>query len=1225
MMASHQLLNSLHLVRSSSQALVAIKRVTMSTPMPTGATAAEASPPPERDEHLDLLSSSQRCCPSTSQAAMDSTAEAAALLEGPAPRSTRKATARHECCEETTTTSPQPQQPSSSAAMSLLSATTTTAETYCSVLNLVIDYHMAPPVCEFEPDETKKAIQPLVPIIRIFGPIVFFTDHPEEDEHVTTKSSCLFIHGAYPYMIARPVRAGMDGRPCRVDDDSSPWDSVSAVQRMIQPIQIALEDALQAMNQSLNEKKQPKQQQQHNNNQSSSIPSSSALVRRISVVTGRGFYTYCDGPVAPFLRVEYYCPADRWKIKRCLEQGLADLPKTYHPFYFDHDKNCDNDDDSKDHDEPPETLQFHCFEAHIPYTMQFFKDYNLAGAAYVHLDDTVKCRGTTTNNPPPYNASPLPKQTSCPVEVDATVNSILNVIDIITETQEEDDAVDERGQNDGVDGLPIHWRAVPSLKEIWFQERRRMKKLLGTDAPLKSFQSQLAANHSSATESAVRGMERLVEVTQGLPEALERATRDIVQRHQSSIAEHDAMILQSNGGVQTVGTGNKTITKNLTPVDDDAIRMLDNLGNMFEKIENSGGGDGYQRDDMGASTGLSRSQAFHSSGHKRQSKAVDEFELSQKMERGEAIIDDNPFESLDDAIDPETLLPYAPEDEESSDEEDEQTLERQLATLASQAFDNDVDDANDHYGLDSRRSPINPDSPNIAIVNQRSTLVEQSKAMAVRIATANPHEPASDNNDHDELASKPSPNHLAKVDQQATSVEQSKDISVIVATAEREETAIAGDTDAPMEWNHDQCVVIQPSKRVPISSELQRQAVQLHPIPHGFPCWIPFISKYTSAKRAPASIDPPIGIVLPTKYPPTKAVLLRWCEGREQSNSTTASKRNITSKKRRCPADSNVVSTANNHVSTPSTLSAEISLQGICNQGGRILVEKGGQLKARTKATQLNSQDKREMKRNRSDHLPCPVQMMSVEIYVQRRVSRTGIDRGSMIALTADSEKDSVCAIVLVLALDPGGGESLLFAERYILFVPVGQNQTTAFSRSSADKESQCLKRNMPSQTLGVNAPLHVECLADERQLLLRFASLVRWKDPDLLMSWDTQGAGLGYIIERGLALTKIQNQRVTAQGIDMARLLGRTSTPPSQNVHGKRLSTDTNDFQSDLFVSAFPEVDHGPGSTAALDRKNHWKGSGLGGDWDDKVGAGQAASSIVRGFLVRLARDSSF
>jgi hypothetical protein len=62
------------------------------------------------------------------------------------------------------------------------------------------------------------------------------------------------------------------------------------------------------------------------------------------------------------------------------------------------------------------------------------------------------------------------KQTSCDVELDISVEHILNILDVMHELPGD---TQERQQT--------HWRAVPSLREIWSQERRRMAKLLSPD------------------------------------------------------------------------------------------------------------------------------------------------------------------------------------------------------------------------------------------------------------------------------------------------------------------------------------------------------------------------------------------------------------------------------------------------------------------------------------------------------------------------------------------------------------------------------------------------------------------------------------------------------------------------------------------------------------------------------------------------------------------------
>lgn len=111
---------------------------------------------------------------------------------------------------------------------------------------------------------------------------------------------------------------------------------------------------------------------------------------------------------------------------------------------------------------------------------------------------------------------------------------------------------------------------------------------------------------------------------------------------------------------------------------------------------------------------------------------------------------------------------------------------------------------------------------------------------------------------------------------------------------------------------------------------------------------------------------------------------------------------------------------------------------------------------------------------------------------------------------------------------------------------------------------------------------------------MLRLASVVRNKDPDLLVSWDTQGAGLGYIIERG------SHDDIN---LDMAKLLGRIPFSPGK-------AGDMGENNSSLF-SESSEKKLEPGKERAQ-KEAAWTGSGLGVDWDEKVGAGQAAASIV-------------
>jgi hypothetical protein len=219
---------------------------------------------------------------------------------------------------------------------------------------------------------------------------------------------------------------------------------------------------------------------------------------------------------------------------------------------------------------------------------------------------------------------------------------------------------------------------------------------------------------------------------------------------------------------------------------------------------------------------------------------------------------------------------------------------------------------------------------------------------------------------------------------------------------------------------------------------------------------------------------------------------------------------------------------------------------------------------------------------------------MAIEIHVQ---CRTGGTETRRIAMTPSSDRDKVSAVVYIFGRDPGGGESLQILERGCIFVPTERELLA----SNTHTLGEVVRRGLPSEMMGYSSPTSVECVHDEHRLLLRLGSIVRRKDPDFLFSWDTQTSGLGYLVERGAALGKAaassgQNQRSRATGLDMVRLLGRTPTCSS--------------LQTDL-TGGFASGQKG-GTEDESNDNSPWKGSRLGADWDDLVGAGSAAASIV-------------
>ena len=161
----------------------------------------------------------------------------------------------------------------------------------CSVLNTVVDFVMRPPT-PLEYNEFHQAIPVEVPVLRIFGPILrrdttrdlSVLPHP-------VQSACLYIHNAFPYILARPVAAGPDGSNLPCGRGQINWDSVQDIERVAPVLMETLEAAIQASFEMTTSKEQGKHTDA-DNQQRKRMP----VVRRVTVVEGRGFYTYCPGP-----------------------------------------------------------------------------------------------------------------------------------------------------------------------------------------------------------------------------------------------------------------------------------------------------------------------------------------------------------------------------------------------------------------------------------------------------------------------------------------------------------------------------------------------------------------------------------------------------------------------------------------------------------------------------------------------------------------------------------------------------------------------------------------------------------------------------------------------------------------------------------------------------------------------------------------------------------------
>ena len=1381
--------------------------------------------------------------------------------------------------------------------------------TFCSVLNVVVDHVMKSPTPlepeEFQQQQAKRKNQRLslqVPVLRVFGSVL----RPESVNSsgaTPTQAACLYIHGAFPYILARPVLAGPDGSLIQASPSSQHvnWDSVESVRRVVPHITTVLEESLQSMelgdwnnnnsnsngNKSTTDfKSQQKQQSQ------------SRIIRRVTVVQGRGFYTYCPGPPAPFLRIEYYNPKLRWKVKLQLERGL-ELPSLYHP---------DPPQYSRNHAALEDLLKFHCYEAHIPYTMQFFKDYNLAGLSYIHLsngrlrgrlpsgstdvDDRSKFTRSNTpscytwqdyqlpsfspNNDPPHilQSSPLSpamtgikpsqvdthqsttswkapaKETSCSIELDCTVQDIMNIKAILTTMPSDQDERDA-----------IQWRAVPSLQEIWKQERHRMQKLLPPSCDFLSHFSQAkftlnvkqGASRPGA-KLAARGMKSLVNVTPGLQDELHRALKQIVDRHEGAVAHVDESIRQRRAKkglaagqgdfvcshehasqsdcvshdkpLPQKSEGETELT--LTPTLDEAMKALETLADHFQDEDGQDHSQNlssatvssassslcsnrelplHDRHDILANTPYSQSSTggavslcYNSSQQVQEgttSGTMDLVEYSQRMERGDWIVPD--MGDLEDSIDPDTLLPYDElhfgsnrclilfvvetdppgtrrvcggmahgcsrlghssisqvanfDNSESNGDYNAMVLERAkpgyYKTITTGAFVDGIifsgsqscrmlgedDDGYDEGDKDSLENVLSVLATQMSCRETADTMPKDAKT-----SSHNQFSAPYNLKNLTQSFGKGYQADLASFEDEDGSRNENESLS-----CENESAASSEPPNPGKSCNAAQTTSLQPVSTqwdgiclgsvMPVSSPPSRAALetgsQLHKLEdcESIPTWMTHAARYTELRKKyvedrpdTATWFPKIGssgiYVEPVRRPPTKGQVEEWQGKQLKRLSSTKSESMVKRAKAAKPkkvahknSDNGLEIDGNTRMLVPSeskklvpvvaterlgvenveevrwessqvwqlsasqltqndesgetkectmhpsspfqesppsltkssgqsvssnqtwqkgespgekqrsqskssetgsrthmeSQTSDQALEGIGNQGGRLLIEGGGGLKTKTRPSQANNFEVKSMQDGTAlgVFLPSPVSFMSIEIHVQCRSGSSRLD-ARKIAMAPDSNKDKVVAVVFLYGRDPGGGESLQFQERGCIFVsPDAENSTR-------EKQVAKLKSSIPRSTFGISAPLTVECVKDEKSLLLRLSALVRMKDPDMLLSWDTQGAGLGYLIERGASLreTNKNGEKVSvndcsgaSDGVDMVRLLGRT---PYDRATSNFLM-----MESTLGTEALAHGDLADQQSKAVG-ETMWKGSGLGGEWDDRVGAGAAAASIV-------------
>ncbi|KAE8354241.1 hypothetical protein BDV28DRAFT_156340 [Aspergillus coremiiformis] len=282
-------------------------------------------------------------------------------------------------------------------------------------LNCVDHYQAAP--SEFDPPFPYRdgSTGPKVPVIRIFGATE------------TGQKVCVHVHGAFPYLYV-PYDGGL---------------SPEEVGRSIRDLHISIDHALAlSYRRNANDKK-------------------AAFVAHITLVKGIPFYGYHVG-YRFFFKVYLLSPIYTTRVADLLLQG-AILKRCLQPY-----------------------------ESHLQYIPQWMCDYSLYGCAY------MKCSRVKFRSPVPEyleltnlshrwhdrsietdnisDASVLPKQSHCPLEVDVCVQDILNRLEIRQRPIHHDftELLKPITQNE---------RLVPSMEGLWQDETRRRKKRLGLDDP----------------------------------------------------------------------------------------------------------------------------------------------------------------------------------------------------------------------------------------------------------------------------------------------------------------------------------------------------------------------------------------------------------------------------------------------------------------------------------------------------------------------------------------------------------------------------------------------------------------------------------------------------------------------------------------------------------------------------------------------------------------------
>ncbi len=723
------------------------------------------------------------------------------------------------------------------------------------------------------------------------------------------------------------------------------------------------------------------------------------------------------------------------------------------------------------------------------------------------------------------------------------------------------------------DDPEVHWRAVPSLREIWSEERKRMAHLL---PPKENF---LSAANENITPSftlsvkkgadkpgsrlALEGNNKLFDSSPGLLEDFRRAMADIVEKHSEPLTDIDEKIEAATLRIRKKAERLRSLSKpSYQSSQDEALVALDTLLSQFS---NDAAGNSCSQLSMSQNPINPLVLSQHLSQGATKLSQADLREVEDDLEYCENLEREDTHESI---IDPSSLTPYLDEGGDVFDEEEnmeEEEFEQCLTLLATQ-----------------ENSLTRPLLQPIADLGSGSSV--SSKTQNEDFIDLTPRDSCSNQDDHETRLTQSSHDLKLSSEHSFCADEVVENSTPSVHKKERihltSDSSVEGSGDFwSLNWLPPLRNECQRSER------LGKKEKVWHPVSRQLNVVVPWLgfgglSRELNVNESLISVHTDDETYLePTTKPPSKSRVVRWLKqkGKRENSLNLKMKQPTQLPKRQ-------VQRQEGSQQTSSILSGDSegadALGGIGQQGGKLFVEGGGTLKASYSGNKSSN-----------SYPDSQVTIMSIEVHVQCRVGRAGVNNSREIAMKPDPSRDSVFAICYVYGYDPGGGETIEIIERACVYVPT-EIEISSYHREHQEDQSKNRIISLVGKTMGCSNQLKIEVVASERQLFLRFASIVRWKDPDILMSWDTQGLGIGYLIDRGLS---IGNEDSESSCIDMVRLLGRTpkhdESKTEKSSYDRLFDENENDKQTS---------------------KKAWAGSGLGAEWDDRVGAGAGPSSII-------------